>query len=98
MPLLQHEADLLLLLVLGVSSIFCTEFVLRQNFPATTEICLERRSGTILLKESYSPLPLNLVLQPAKLMKPVCPDQFQLKFNLLSSKQMCFRTYFLDFP
>jgi len=39
MSMLQHEADLVLLLVLGVSSIFCTEFVLRQNLPATVLNC-----------------------------------------------------------
>jgi len=89
MSLLQHEAGLFLLLVLGVSSIFCTEFVLRQNLPATIEICFERRSGTLLLKELYSPLPLNLVLQPAKLMKPVCLDQFQVQIYIYFHQNKC---------
>jgi len=33
--MLQDEADLVLLLVLGVSFMFCTEVLLRQNLPAT---------------------------------------------------------------
>jgi len=61
------------------------------------EICFERHSDKILLKETYSPFPLkNLILETAKLMKLVCPSQFYLHIYTYpySTRSVVF-TYFL---
>ena len=82
----------------------CTFFILR-GFKQTNrkipiiEICFERRSDTILLKEACSPLPLKIWFLNCKDNKAGLSWSISfIDLHLLSSSQMCFRTYILDFP